>query len=296
MKILVGHTGFVGFNLMKNMNFDKCYNSKNIQQAFGKNPQLCVYSGVPSEMFTANTMPEKDLLTIKNAMENIKKINAKTLVLISTVAVYDKTVKVNENHIINKKMLKPYGLNRLLLEEYCISNFENMHIIRLPALFGNNLKKNFLFDLKNITPPQLTKQKYDELLIINNDISNYFKLGDNGRYHCTNLQAMKPFFESIDFNALNFTHSESRYQFFNLKYLPKLIERVIEENIKILNAVTMPLSAKTICKQVKGKDFDNILNDEPFNYDIESIHFNGGYFKNGDEVLSEIKEFLEVEQ
>ncbi len=295
MNILVGNTGFVGSNLAKHMKFDEEYNSKNIHLAYGKNPHMCVYCGVPSEMFTANTNAEKDFETVKNAMENIRKINAQTLILISTVAVYDKTYDVDESYEIQKKQLKPYGLNRLLLEEYCLNNFENIHILRLPALFGNNLKKNFLFDLKNITPAQLTKEKYDELLLLNNDIEKYFVLGDNGRYHCKNLKAMKPFFESIDFNALKFTHSQSKYQFFNLKYLSLLIQKAIKQNIKILNTVTMPLSAKHICKKVKHIEFDNVTKDAPFNYDIKSKYFETGYFKTDEEMLHEIKEFLEVD-
>ena len=85
---LVGYTGFVGSNIIKNFKFDNLYNSKNIDEAFGTNPDLLVYSGVRAEKFLANNEPKKDLEIIKNAFNNIKKINPKHVVLISTIDVY----------------------------------------------------------------------------------------------------------------------------------------------------------------------------------------------------------------
>ncbi len=32
MRALIGHTGFVGSNLLKQAEFDRCYNSKNIEE------------------------------------------------------------------------------------------------------------------------------------------------------------------------------------------------------------------------------------------------------------------------
>ena len=58
-------------------------------------------------------------------------------VLISTIAVYDNPTD------------NAYGRNRLYLENYLINNYENVSIVRLPSLFGEGLKKNSLYDLKN---------------------------------------------------------------------------------------------------------------------------------------------------
>ena len=85
---LVGYTGFVGSNIDLKGNIDKKYNSKNIKDAFGTNPDILIYSGVRAEKFLANKEPERDLHNIREAVENIKKINPKKLVLISTIDVY----------------------------------------------------------------------------------------------------------------------------------------------------------------------------------------------------------------
>ena len=116
MKVLVGHTGFVGSNLLESTSFDFCFNSKNIIEAFGLNPDVLVYSGVRAEKFLANKEPEKDFEIILEAIENIKKINPKQVILISTVDVYPNPIAVDENTEIDLEVVQPYGKNRLYLE------------------------------------------------------------------------------------------------------------------------------------------------------------------------------------
>lgn len=40
---LVGYTGFVGSNIYAAGSFDGAYNSKNIEEAYGTNPDLLIY-------------------------------------------------------------------------------------------------------------------------------------------------------------------------------------------------------------------------------------------------------------
>jgi hypothetical protein len=42
MICLVGYTGFVGFDIMAKAKFDASFNSKNINNTFGTNPDLLV--------------------------------------------------------------------------------------------------------------------------------------------------------------------------------------------------------------------------------------------------------------
>ena len=59
--LLVGSTGFVGGNLIDSHQFDSACHSSNIFEYFGTNPDLCIYAGVPAEMYLANSNPESDL-------------------------------------------------------------------------------------------------------------------------------------------------------------------------------------------------------------------------------------------
>ena len=305
-EFLVGYSGFVGSNILDKHNFEGLFNSKNIQDAFEKKPDLLIYSGVPSAMFLANNFPEKDLAIIEEAKDNIKKINPKTIVLISTIAVYSNPIDIDETSSIDINQLTTYGKNRLLLEQFVEENFENYLIVRLPALFGKNLKKNFIYDYIHLIPALLTETKFNELNSRNDLIKNYYSLNDNGFYKCKELNKneeviLKEYFENIGFSALNFTDSRSIYQFYDLSKLWGHIEIALKNNIKILNLATEPIKVADLFKALKGKDFKNELNKDPFNYNYKTLHAEilggkNGYIYSKDEVIEQIKEFVENEK
>ena len=64
---LVGYTGFVGSNLNKEFDFTNVYNSKNIVEAYGTQPDLLIYAGVSAEKFLANQYPQKDFEIVEAA-------------------------------------------------------------------------------------------------------------------------------------------------------------------------------------------------------------------------------------
>ena len=127
--------------------FTEIYNSKNIEKAFGTQPDLLVYSGVRAEKFLANQNSEEDFEIVKNAFDNIKKIQPKRIVLISTIDVYKKPDNVTEETLIDTDDLHPYGLNRYYLEQWVEKEFPDSLIVRLPGLFGVNIKRIFFMIL-----------------------------------------------------------------------------------------------------------------------------------------------------
>ena len=133
---LVGYTGFVGSNLMDEYVFSNLYNSKNIEQAYGTHPDLLVYAGVRAEKYLANKDPEKDRLLIEEAFNNIKRIDARKIVLISTIDVYKNPNGVDERTNVSTENLQPYGANRLYLEQMVLQEYKNALIVRLPGLYG----------------------------------------------------------------------------------------------------------------------------------------------------------------
>ena len=108
MKSLVGYTGFVGSNIYSAGNFDAAYNSKNIAEAYGTNPDLLVYAGLRAEKYLANNAPEKDMELIFQAEKNIERIHPKMLVLISTIDVFKNPRGVDENTVIETENLRLY--------------------------------------------------------------------------------------------------------------------------------------------------------------------------------------------
>lgn len=300
---LVGNTGFVGSNLQIEYTFDELYNSKNITEAYGKNPDLLVYSGVPAQKFLANKEPEKDFEIIKNAINNIKNINPKEIVLISTIDVYKEPVNVNEDTKIDTENLQPYGYNRYYLEKWVSENIENHLIVHLPGLYGKNIKKNFIYDLIHVIPSMLTYEKYQELLNKDNSIESYYEKQENGFYKVKKLNKseeniLKTYFNNIGFSALNFTDSRGKFQFYNLKYLWEHIQIARKNNIKVLNLATEPVEISEIYEYIKNEKFVNEVANNVPNYDFKTKYakiFEGKdeYIFSKEFILEDIKKFVE---
>ena len=87
------------------------------------------------------------------ARENLRRIAPKELVLISSIAVYADSRGKDEDSPMPTSGLPAYGRNRLQLETWVREDFPAALIVRLPALYGRGLRKNFLYDLHTVTPP-----------------------------------------------------------------------------------------------------------------------------------------------
>lgn len=300
---IVGYSGFVGQNLCSSHLFDARYNSKNIADAFGSEPDMLVYAGIRAEMFTANHYPEKDLENIQDAIENIKKINPKKLVLISTISVYP-IFEGDEMTSVDGKEGSAYGRNRRYLEKWVEENIKDYLIIRLPALYGIGIKKNFIFDMIHYIPSLLRKQKFEELFK-NSELAHLYQDRGDGFYRCVvdnkeDKKKLKVFFEQVGFSALNFTDSRSEYQYFNLRNLWGVIEKANENNIRLLTVATEPILSSELYEYIYQKPFHNeCATSYPIEH-LKSIHAeafggNNGYLYSKQQLLEDIKSFIKVQ-
>jgi hypothetical protein len=306
MDILVGYTGFVGSNLNQQHHFDGVYNSKNISKAFGANPDLCVYAGVRAEKYLANKEPDADFQMIETAFENIKRINPKNLILISTIDVFKTPKEVDECTIIDTENLHAYGYNRYIFEQMVKKSVEHLHIIRLPGLFGKNIKKNFIYDLIYQIPSLLNESKFAELSNKEPLISQYYILQDNGFYRCicqtdTEQTLLKKVFERLNFSALNFTDSRGAFQFYNLRYLWEHIQLILKHDIRLAHLAVEPITINEIYKALTGANFINEVATIPPYYDFRTLYAHvfgksGCYIFNKEQILGEIVKFVKDEQ
>lgn len=300
---LVGYTGFVGSNLAYSYNFTNLYNTKNINASFGTNPDLLVYAGVRAEKFLANQNPDKDYQLVKEAFDNIKKIAPKQIVLISSIDVYKDPIEVDEDTKIKPDGLQPYGLNRYYLEQWIESEYEDSLIVRLPGLYGANIKKNFIYDMIYIIPKMLSKHKFEELISVSPEIESYYVLDDSGFYRCNNLSkqdsyTLRKIFINIGFTALNFTDSRGVFQFYNLSNLWSHIQIALEKDLHKLNLATEPVSIQEVYEFIQKEKFINEISASiPFyNYKTkyaELFQGKNGYIFNKEEILKDIKRFVE---
>jgi len=151
MDLLIGSTGFVGSTLISQRNFDYCYNSDNIAKIEkDKDIDGIVVCAAPSaKKYLANQNPLLDLNNINKLISHIKFLKCKTFILISTVDVFREPINIFEDSSVIENGLHPYGLNRRMLENFVINNFNNYLIVRLSGLVGPGLRKNIVFDFKN---------------------------------------------------------------------------------------------------------------------------------------------------
>lgn len=299
---LVGYTGFVGSNIATHYNFSALYNSKNIGEAYQTNPELLIYSGVRAEKFLANSDPEKDFEAMKTAMNNIQKINPKKLVLISTVDVFKIPNGVDEKSPIDTDGLHAYGYNRYQLELWVKEMYPDSLIIRLPGLFGKNIKKNFIYDYINRVPFMLKETKMKELAQIDSELLRYYTLQKNGFYKLKPLLedgqiALNSKFKQVGFSALNFTDSRSIFQFYDLDRLWGDIRLALDVGLKLWHPATEPISAGELYLYLTGTAFINEFSGNPPNYNYKTIHaevFGGldGYICDKMKIMKCIKAFV----
>lgn len=275
--LLVGSTGFLGGNLTHSHSFENVCHSSDVAEYYGSRPELCVYSGVPAAMYLANTDPESDYKIMEQARENIRRINAKKTVLISTVAVFSDSRGKYEDSPVPSEALPAYGKNRLQLEQWVREDLPDALIIRLPALYGADLKKNFLFDLHTVTPAMLTEEKYRQIGAESALVRDSYVPGKNGFFtlsdNCDRAE-LRRFFTGYSFNALCFTDSRSRYQFYPLARLWNDISAALDARLTLLHLCTPPVSASEVYEAVTGKnDWHNEISGKaPFSYDMRSCH------------------------
>jgi nucleoside-diphosphate-sugar epimerase len=158
---LIGYTGFVGKNLNKER-FSEFINSKNIGEYRHQKFDLLVISAGDARKWYANKHPSEDMLHMLKLFNDVKNIAAKKVVVMSTIDVYPDNLpglSYNENSTSYSDL--PYGINRLMFEKLIAGHYDDVSVIRLPGLFGRELKKNIIFDLCNDRADQLTNYNLD---------------------------------------------------------------------------------------------------------------------------------------
>ncbi|MAG54967.1 MAG: pyridine nucleotide transhydrogenase [Planctomycetes bacterium] len=164
-RALIGHTGFVGSNLLRAESFHATFNSQNVEELVGQTFDLVVCAGAPGVKWKANQDPDRDSDIIQRLQRCLAGCKARQVVLISTVDVYPRPLGVDESSHIDPQECHPYGRHRFMLEGFVAGRFPTT-TVRLPGLFGRGLQKNVIYDLMHDNQvdrihPESTFQYYD---------------------------------------------------------------------------------------------------------------------------------------
>ena len=264
---LIGYTGFVGTTLMRQHGFDRRFNSRNIDDAAGAMFDTLVCAAAPGSMFEANRFPERDAARIDALIAQLDAIaGARRFVLISTIAVLAGFTAEDESTAAFEAST-PYGVNRRRLEQFVEQRFPDALIVRLPALFGTGLKKNFLFDLMNPLPTMVPQEGLDQLKDaagpeLSGTLASLYtpdpQLGAQviGRARL-DLSGKRRELEAIvseaGLGALRFTNPASRFQFYDMTALWRDIGLGLDNGLSVLHLAPPPIAAGNIHQALVGR-------------------------------------------
>src|SRR5438046_1711102 len=109
---LIGYTGLVGGNLLRQASFQDLYNSRNIEEIAGRRYDLLVCAGAPASKWLANRDPEGDRRSLGRLMNALGQVQADRVVLISTIDVFPDSCLVDEGAEPDGSRQQPYGRHR----------------------------------------------------------------------------------------------------------------------------------------------------------------------------------------
>ena len=265
---LIGYSGFVGSHLHRAHEFGALFNSSNMAMSRGQGFELAVCAAAPASMWAANRDPEADERLIDRLIDQLSGFEARSFVLISTIAVLGDVAAGLDEDTENFEETLAYGRNRRMLERACRSLFDTCVIVRLPALFGTGLKKNFVFDILNPLPSFLTSERFAQTLSAASRVEKeavkrvYCEDTASGTFVCDRAGStsddrdrVTSLLERLNFTAPYFTHRDSTFQYYGLDRLWADIERAREARLDLVHLAPEPTTAQEIHEAVTGRSF-----------------------------------------
>lgn len=311
---LLGATGFVGSALLRQTSFDACFNSRNVAEIEGQSFSTLVCAAAPGSMIEANKAPERDLAQIHGLIERLSKVRAERFILISSIAVLSDFAGQHVESTQSFQETLAYGRHRRELEAFIEDHFSDSLIVRLPALFGRGLRKNFIFDLMNPVPSMLRAEKLETLkeglspelaglveeLYAPDAATGLLKLDRERLNRDARRGSLDEAVKDIGQSATQFHAFQTTYQYYEIDRLWRDIAIASGAGLTHLHCACEPLKAADIHKRLTGRDMPETsarLHSE----DMHSEHgalwdSDGPYLFSADATLERLEAFFEGEK
>lgn len=309
MDALIGNTGFIGSELARHHAFGATFNSRTINSVGQAAYQTVVCAAAPGSMMEANRFPDQDAARIDSLIGSLRSVAARDFVLISTIAVLHGFSAEDEDTTEFETNIA-YGVNRRRLEAFVLEHFERPLVVRLPALYGGVLRKNFLFDILNPVPSMLSAAKLQSLKedlggelaplvdrIYRWDTGLSLYVVDRMALDASARRAaLEEALEAIGGSALQFTNSASQFQFYDIGNLWSDIVKGMTAGLRIMHLSPVPLAASDVYLAVKGFDMpvtNARLHRENMRTKYADLWGHGGaYTADADEVITGIRRYF----
>ena len=266
MDALVGCRGFIGSILARQREFGAQFDSSTFRNAAPDTYGTIVCAAAPGSMFEANRFPDRDMGRIESLIAQLTRVRAERFVLISSIAVLADFGAGADEETVDFQTATAYGRNRRTLEVFCSSHFDNCLILRLPALFGPGLRKNFLFDILNPMPsyvdrPRMTAMSQQLPPPLGAGLARLYTWNDELGLFVIDRTALDASGRRADYDsavldqglsALQFTNRQSRFQFYELGRLADDIDLLSRHSVEVAHLATEPLDAALVFEAVTG--------------------------------------------
>lgn len=314
MDAIIGHTGFVGGHLTRQHGFEARFNTSNIGDALGRRFSTVVCAAAPGSMFEANRSPDRDMERIEHLIQSLSRIKAEHFVLISTIAVLEDPADQVDELTDRFESSKAYGRNRRYLESFCSDHFKSCRVLRLPALFGRGLRKNFVFDLLHPAPSMLTRTLYERVLdSLPSELSrvlagvyewdatlNVYKINRDGLTESGQRHELEAALNDSCLSAVQFTNPETTYQLYDMERLWSDIEIARRDDIKVLHLAMEPIKASRIHEELLGRPMPQnaapIHRENMWTRHAGSWRKSGPYLEDSHSILEALKAYCAGEQ
>ncbi|MBT9371467.1 hypothetical protein [Rhizobium sp. CSW-27] len=264
---LIGHTGFVGGAISRQHAFDHLFNSKNIASAREQDFSLVACAAAPGSMFEANRFPDRDAARVDALIDILSTISADRFILLSSIAVLASFDKGLDEETDDYQLDLAYGRNRRRLEAFCAEHFNNCLIVRLPALFGEGLKKNFIFDILNPMPSMLPPARFGELCaalpetlavavrrIYSEDTELGMMMVDRAGLDASGLRSeLEAAVTELGYSALAFTNPDSEFQYYDMSQIWSDVSRSVDAGLPTIHLAPAPLKASAVFELATGE-------------------------------------------
>ncbi|MBI1291921.1 sugar nucleotide-binding protein [bacterium] len=310
---LIGATGFVGAHLAGQHEFPALFNSRNIDSAREMAFELVVCAAAPGSMFEANRFADSDRQRVEKLISNLACIKAKRFVLISTVAVFE-GFRAEAEEAANFEKVVAYGRHRRELEVFCAEHFPSCLVVRLPALFGAGLKKNFLFDILNPMPTMLPISRFEEMsagfpLHLRRDLATIYGWNEALAMFVIDRDALEGLgrraehdraVKDAGFAAELFTSPESCFQFYDMNRIWSDISLCLAAGLELAHFAPPPLQASAVYAELTGRPMPE-SSARVHREDMRTRHAglwgaSNPYFETTADVRYRLRRFLEAER
>lgn len=265
-------------------------------------------------MFEANKFPDRDEEKIEALIERLSQVQAERFILISSIAVLANFAGGDDETTTAFQEALAYGRHRRRLEAFVEDHYPSSLVVRLPALFGPGLRKNFVFDLLNPVPSMLTGAKLDDLsdaldarqgewireLYALDPVTGMLKLDRAALDASPNRSALEEAVTEHGFSATQFHHPETTYQYYDMSNLWSDINLAVEAGLSHIHLVSEPLRAARIHKRLTGREMP-ATGARLHHEDMHTRHAalwqaSGPYLRDADSILEGLADFYLAER